>query len=532
MTLLQLRGLTVRYPEAGVTALDGLDLDLARGETLVLVGESGSGKSQVALAVMGLLPPQARVSGSVRFDGTELTALDRPALDRIRGARIGLVFQEPMTALDPLFTVGHQIALPLRAHRGMGRRQAAARARELLDLVGIRDAASRLSAHPHELSGGERQRVMIAMALAGEPDLLIADEPTTALDVTVQAQILALLADLKRRLGLALLFITHDLRLVRRIADRTAVLRAGRLVETGPTGELFRNPRAPETRDLLAAEPAGRKDPVPEEAPVVLEARGVSVGYPGRRRFLRAEPPRLAVSGIDLTVRAGQTIGVVGESSSGKSSLGRALIRLEPAAHGLVRFEDRDLTALDRRALRPLRRGFQPVFQDPMGSLSPRLTAGEIVAEGLRVHSPHLSAADRDARAAEAFSEVRLDPSWRHRFPHAFSGGQRQRIAIARAMILRPRLVVLDEPTSALDRTVQRDIVALLRDLQAAHGLAYLFISHDLAVVRALADTVLVLRAGREVERGPTDAVLARPREAYTRALVAAADLDGSLSQA
>ncbi|KMO17100.1 ABC transporter ATP-binding protein [Methylobacterium indicum] len=532
MTLLQLRGLTVRYPEAGVTALESLDLDLARGETLALVGESGSGKSQVALAVMGLLPPQARVSGSVRVDGTELTALDRPALDRIRGARIGLVFQEPMTALDPLFTVGHQIALPLRAHRGMGRRQAAARARELLDLVGIRDAASRLSAHPHELSGGERQRVMIAMALAGEPDLLIADEPTTALDVTVQAQILALLADLKRRLGLALLFITHDLRLVRRIADRTAVLRAGRLVETGPTGELFRNPRAPETRDLLAAEPAGRKDPVPEEAPVVLETRGVSVGYPGRRHFLRAEPPRLAVCGIDLTVRAGQTIGVVGESGSGKSSLGRALIRLEPAAHGLVRFEDRDLTALDRRALRPLRRGFQPVFQDPMGSLSPRLTAGEIVAEGLRVHSPHLSAADRDARAAEAFSEVRLDPTWRHRFPHAFSGGQRQRIAIARAMILRPRLVVLDEPTSALDRTVQRDIVALLRDLQAAHGLAYLFISHDLAVVRALADTVLVLRAGREVERGPTDAVLARPREAYTRALVAAADLDGDLSQA
>ena len=532
MTLLQLRGLTVRYPEAGVTALDGLDLDLARGETLALVGESGSGKSQVALAILGLLPSPARVSGSVRFDGTELTALDRPALDRIRGARIGLVFQEPMTALDPLFTIGHQIALPLRAHQGMGRRQAAARARELLDLVGIRDAAARLSAYPHELSGGERQRVMIAMAHAGEPDLLIADEPTTALDVTVQAQILALLADLKRRLGLALLFITHDLRLVRRIADRTAVLRAGRLVETGPTGALFRNPRAPETRDLLAAEPAGRKAPVAAEAPVVLEARGVSVGYPGRRRLLRAEPPRLAVCGIDLTLRAGQTIGVVGESGSGKSSLSRALIRLEPAAHGLVRFEDRDLTALDRAALRPLRRGFQPVFQDPMGSLSPRLTAGEIVAEGLRVHAPHLGAAERDARAAEAFAEVRLDPSWRHRFPHAFSGGQRQRIAIARAMILRPRLVVLDEPTSALDRTVQRDIVALLRDLQAAHGLAYLFISHDLAVVRALADTVLVLRAGREVERGPTDAVLARPREAYTRDLVAAADLDGGLAQA
>ncbi|SFU67781.1 oligopeptide transport system ATP-binding protein [Methylobacterium sp. 174MFSha1.1] len=526
--LLSLRGLTVRYPDSGVTALDGLDLDLARGETLALVGESGSGKSQVALAVMGLLPPQARVTGSVRFDGTELTTLPRPALDRIRGARIGLVFQEPMTALDPLFSIGHQIALPLRAHRGMGRRASRARARELLGLVGLRDAGSRLTAYPHELSGGERQRVMIAMALAGEPDLLIADEPTTALDVTVQAQILALLADLKARLGLALLFITHDLRLVRRIAGRTAVLRAGRLVEAGPTAELFRAPRAPETRDLLGAEPAGRKAPVPDTAPVVLEARGVSVAYPGRRLFLRAEAPRLAVAGIDLTLRAGQTLGIVGESGSGKSSLGRALIRLEPAAHGLVRFEDRDLTALDRAALRPLRRGFQPVFQDPMGSLSPRLTAGEIVAEGLRIHEPGLSAAGRDARAATAFAEVRLDPAWRHRFPHAFSGGQRQRIAIARALVLRPRLVVLDEPTSALDRTVQRDIVALLRDLQAAHGLAYLFISHDLAVVRALADTVLVLRHGREVERGPTAAVLERPREAYTRDLVTAADLDAS----
>ncbi|MGX7707070.1 ABC transporter ATP-binding protein [Methylobacterium sp. Gmos1] len=524
-SLLSLRGLTVRYPEAGVTALDRLDLDLARGETLALVGESGSGKSQVALAVMGLLPAQGQVSGSVRFDGTELTALPRPALDRIRGARIGLVFQEPMTALDPLFTIGHQIALPLRAHRSMSRRQAAARARDLLGLVGLRDAGSRLQAYPHELSGGERQRVMIAMALACEPDLLIADEPTTALDVTVQAQILALLADLKQRLGLALLFITHDLRLVRRIAERTAVLRAGRLVEAGPTGALFRSPRAPETRDLLSAEPAGRKEPAPETAPVVLEARGVSVAYPGRRLFLRAAPPRLAVAGIDLTLRAGQTLGVVGESGSGKSSLGRALIRLEPAAHGLVRFEDRDLTALGRAQLRPLRRGFQPVFQDPMGSLSPRLTAGEIVTEGLRVHEPHLTAAERDARAAAAFAEVQLDPAWRHRFPHAFSGGQRQRIAIARALTLRPRLVVLDEPTSALDRTVQRDIVALLRDLQAAHRLAYLFISHDLAVVRALADTVLVLRHGREVERGPTPAVLERPREAYTRDLVAAADL-------
>ncbi|RVU14317.1 ABC transporter ATP-binding protein [Methylobacterium oryzihabitans] len=519
--LLAIRGLTVAY--GGRTVLHGLDLDIARGETVALVGESGSGKSQAALAVMGLLPERAAVSGSARFDGTELVGLPRPALDRIRGARIGMVFQEPMTALDPLFTVGHQIALPLRAHRGLTGRQAATRARELLRLVELRDAEARLTAYPHELSGGERQRVMIAMALACEPDLLIADEPTTALDVTVQARILALLNDLKQRLGMAMLFVSHDLRLVRRIAGRTAVMRAGRLVEVGPTERLFAAPAAPETRDLVAAEPAGRKAPPPPGSPVVLEARNVAVSYPGRGgRPWRPAPRRVAVAGIDLAVRAGETLGLVGESGSGKSSLGRALLRLEPSA-GIVRFEDRDLTALSRAALRPLRRGFQPVFQDPHGSLSPRMSAGAIVTEGLRVHAPELGARERDARAAAAFAEVRLDPGTRHRPPHAFSGGQRQRIAIARAMILRPRLVVLDEPTSALDRTVQRDIVALLRDLQAAHGLAYVFISHDLAVVRALSDRVLVLRDGRAVEHGPVDTVLETPREDYTRALVAAA---------
>ncbi|WP_410823860.1 ABC transporter ATP-binding protein [Methylobacterium oryzisoli] len=523
MALLAIRDLSVAY--GGVPALAGLDLAIARGETLALVGESGSGKSQAALAVMGLLPEAARVSGSARFDGTELIGLARPALDRIRGARIGMVFQEPMSALDPLFPVGRQIALPLHAHRGLGRAQARARALDLLSLVGLRDAGARLSAYPHELSGGERQRVMIAMALACEPDLLIADEPTTALDVTVQAQILALLADLKARLGLAMLFITHDLRLVRRMAERVAVLRAGRLVEAGPTERIFAHPESPEARDLLAAEPRGRKAPVPAGAPVVMEARGLTVSYPGRGGLFSRPAPRRALQGIDLTLRAGQTLGVVGESGSGKSSLGRALLRLEPAATGLVRFEDRDLTRLDRGALRPLRRFFQPVFQDPHGSLSPRLSAGEIVAEGLRVHAPGLSARERDARAAEAFAEVRLDPRTRHRHPHAFSGGQRQRIAIARAIILRPRVVVLDEPTSALDRTVQREIVALLGDLQARHGLAYLFIGHDLAVVRALADTVLVLRDGHEVERGETAAVLEHPRDPYTRALVAAADL-------
>jgi ABC-type microcin C transport system duplicated ATPase subunit YejF len=528
--LLSLRRLDVRFRtgDGVLHAVKGLDLDVGPGETVAIVGESGSGKSQTAHAVMGLLAANGWAEGSVRYRGTELIGLAPAALNRIRGAKIAMIFQEPMTSLDPLYRVGDQIALPLIAHRGLSRRQARARAVELLDLVRIADPERRLSSYPHELSGGQRQRVMIAMAIANDPDLLIADEPTTALDVTVQARILELLADLKSRLGMAMVFITHDLGIVRRLASRTYVMRDGEVVESGETGEIFARPRHAGTRRLIEAEPRGRKAPPADDAPVVLEARDMRVTFALRGGlFTRGRHAIRAVDGVDLTVRAGETVGVVGESGSGKSTLGRAVLKLVPAA-GLVRFEDRSLAPLDRAAMRPLRRRLQIVFQDPYGSLSPRMTAGEIVTEGLLVHEPAISRRERDRRAAQAFAEVRLDPAGRNRFPHEFSGGQRQRIAIARAMILHPRLVVLDEPTSALDRSVQKDIVELLRDLQAAHGLAYVFISHDLAVVRAVSDRILVMKDGRVVESGPAEQILEAPGEAYTRELVAAAFLGGA----
>ena len=392
----------------------------------------------------------------------------------------------------------------------------------------IADPERRLASYPHELSGGQRQRVMIAMAIANDPDLLIADEPTTALDVTVQARILALLADLKSRLGMAMVFITHDLGIVRRLASRTYVMRDGEVVESGETPEIFARPRHADTRRLIEAEPRGRKAPPAPDAPVVLEARDMRVTFALRGGlFTRGRHAIRAVDGVDLTVRAGETVGVVGESGSGKSTLGRARPASSSRRPALVRFEDRNLAPLDRAAMRPLRRQLQIVFQDPYGSLSPRMTAGEIVTEGLLVHEPAISRRERDRRAAQAFAEVRLDPAGRNRFPHEFSGGQRQRIAIARAMILHPRLVVLDEPTSALDRSVQKDIVELLRDLQAAHGLAYVFISHDLAVVRAVSDRILVMKDGRVVESGPAERILEAPGEPYTRELVAAAFLGG-----
>ncbi|MFL5118912.1 MAG: ABC transporter ATP-binding protein [Microvirga sp.] len=527
--LLSLRGLDVRFRtgDGVLHAVKGVDLDVAPGETVAIVGESGSGKSQTAHAVMGLLSANGWAEGSVRYRGTELIGLAPAALNRIRGAKIAMIFQEPMTSLDPLYRVGDQIALPLIAHRGLSRRQARTRAVELLDLVRIADPKRRLASYPHELSGGQRQRVMIAMAIANDPDLLIADEATTALDVTVQARILALLADLKSRLGMAMVFITHDLGIVRRLASRTYVMRDGEVVESGETPEIFARPRHADTRRLIEAEPRGRKAPPAPDAPVVLEARDMRVTFALRGGlFGRGRHAIRAVDGVDLTVRAGETVGVVGESGSGKSTLGRAVLKLVPAA-GLVRFEDRSLAPLDRAAMRPLRRRLQIVFQDPYGSLSPRMTAGEIVTEGLLVHEPAISRRERDRRAAQAFAEVRLDPAGRNRFPHEFSGGQRQRIAIARAMILHPRLVVLDEPTSALDRSVQKDIVELLRDLQSAHGLAYVFISHDLAVVRAVSDRILVMKDGRVVESGPAEQILEAPGEPYTRELVAAAFLGG-----
>nr|WP_046868419.1 ABC transporter ATP-binding protein [Microvirga massiliensis] len=530
--ILSVRGLHVRFRtgDGVLHAVKGVDFDVRSGETIAIVGESGSGKSQTVMSVMGLLASNGWAEGSVRYRGEELIGLPANRLNRYRGSKLTMIFQEPMTSLDPLYRIGDQLALPLITHGGLGRRDARERAIELLDLVRIADPRRRIDSYPHELSGGQRQRVMMAMALANRPDVLVADEPTTALDVTVQARILELLADLQKRLDMAIVFITHDLGVVRRIADRTYVMRGGTVVEHGKTEALFATPQHAYTRMLINAEPSGTKEQSPTNSPVVLDARNIEVTFDlSSGLFGRHHHILRAVDGVDLHVRAGETIGVVGESGSGKSTLGRAILRLQPAS-GLIRFEDRNLMPLSRSDMRPLRRKLQIVFQDPFGSLSPRMTAGEIVTEGLLVHEPGISRRERDRRAAKAFEEVRLDPAWRNRFPHEFSGGQRQRIAIARTMILHPKLVVLDEPTSALDRSVQKEIVVLLRDLQQAHGLAYVFISHDLAVVRALSDEILVMKSGKIVERGPVDQIFDSPREDYTRALIAAAFLNENRS--
>jgi oligopeptide transport system ATP-binding protein len=523
--ILSIRGLHIRFRTGAgfVHAVRGVDFDVWPAETIAIVGESGSGKSQSMLAPMGLLAQNGTVEGSARYGEQELLGLPANELNKYRGAKISMIFQEPMTSLDPLYTVGAQVSLPLVAHAGLSRRQARRRAVELLDLVRIDDPQRKADAYPHELSGGQRQRVMIAMAIAAHPDVLIADEPTSALDVTTQAHILSLLRDLQGRLGMAIVFITHDLRLVRRFARRVYVMKEGQVAETGGTEAIFSRPAHPYTRLLIDVEPHDAKEPPRPDAPVVLDARGVGVRYQARPRLLaRKRSDVHAVAGADLTVHAGETIGIAGESGSGKSSLGRAVLRLQPAS-GAVTLGDADLTALNRRALRPLRRHMQIVFQDPFGSLSPRMTAGEIVTEGLLVHEPHISRRERDSRAAAGFEEVRLDPASRRRFPHEFSGGQRQRIAIARALILRPRLVVLDEPTSALDRSVQRSILELLLDLQRAHGLAYIFISHDLLTLRAMSDEILIMYQGLVVERGPREQVFRSPRTEYTRRLLDAA---------
>jgi microcin C transport system ATP-binding protein len=528
--LLSIRDLSVTFAvgrDQRFTAVDRVTFDLKRGETLALVGESGSGKSVTALSVLQLLPYPIAVhppGSSIRFAGQELVGAPESQLRRIRGNRIAMVFQEPMTSLNPLHTIERQIGEILTIHKGLGGQAARARIVELLRLVGLgAQAEKRLDAFPHQLSGGQRQRVMIAMALANNPDLLIADEPTTAVDVTIQAQLLKLLAELQAKLGMAVLFITHDLNIVRKVAHRVCVMQQGKIVESGPVADIFARPQHEYTKHLLAAEPKGKPGPRLPTAKPIMQAKDVKVWFPIKGGVFRHTKGYVkAVDGVDFTLREGHTLGVVGESGSGKTTLGLALLRLE-SAQGQIVFAGREIQALRGSAMRPLRREMQIVFQDPYGSLSPRLSVHQIIEEGLKIHGIGGGEAERTEAIAGALREVRLDPDIRHRYPHEFSGGQRQRIAIARALVLKPKFLVLDEPTSALDMSVQAQIVDLLRDLQERHRLAYLFISHDLRVVKALADEVLVLKDGKVVEQGPANQVFETPRQAYTKALMAAA---------
>ncbi|EAU42298.1 peptide ABC transporter, ATP-binding protein [Fulvimarina pelagi HTCC2506] len=525
--ILKVEDLQVAFTQGGNTqiAVGGVSFAIAPGETLALVGESGSGKSVSAMSILKLLPYPAasHPGGTIHFDGQDLLTASDENLRKTRGNRISVIFQEPMSSLNPLHTIEKQVTEVLRIHRGMRDEQAKKRTLELLHQVGIRDPEKRLDAYPHQLSGGQRQRVMIAMALANEPDLLIADEPTTALDVTVQAQILELLHRLQVENGMAMLFITHDLGIVRKIADRVCVMTKGKIVEEGKTQAIFENPQHAYTRHLLAAEPKGHPPAANANAEKVMEARDVKVWFPIKTGLFRRVTDHVkAVDGIDLTVRAGQTVGVVGESGSGKTTLGLALTRMI-SSKGEIVFDGQRIDERSFKEMKPLREKIQIVFQDPFGSLSPRMPVADIISEGLRIHAPKLSADERDERVVQALKETGLDPATRFRFPHEFSGGQRQRIAIARAMVLKPRFVMLDEPTSALDMSVQAQVVDLLRDLQKKHNLAFLFISHDLKVVRALANEVIVMRNGKVVERGSADEIFDAPKTDYTEALMAAA---------
>ncbi|MGY9006791.1 MAG: ABC transporter ATP-binding protein [Alphaproteobacteria bacterium] len=523
----EIRDLSVRFGtnDEEPDAVRGIDLSIKHGETVALVGESGSGKSVSALSILQLLPyPTAsHPTGSILVDGIEMIGADNTTLSNIRGNRISMVFQEPMTSLNPLHNIERQITETLVLHKGPSPNEARARALELLHMVGLQNAENRLQAYPHELSGGQRQRVMIAMALANEPDLLIADEPTTALDVTVQAQILDLLVDLQKKLGMALLLITHDLRIVRHMADRVLVMTDGEIVEHGVTADIFDHPTHDYTKHLLAAEPKAKPEREARNTPIIMEAENLRVWFPVKQGILQRTTSHIkAVDGLSVQLRVGRTLGVVGESGSGKTTLGMALLRLQQSV-GSIRFGEHQLDGRPEKEIRPFRREIQVVFQDPFSSLSPRLSVSQIIGEGLQVHQIGSDDAARETLIDTALSEVGLDAHDKHRYPHEFSGGQRQRISIARALVLKPKLIILDEPTSALDMSVQAQIVNLLRDLQDRHGLAYMFISHDLRVVRAMADEVLVIKDGKMIEFGLAEDIFDHPKTPYTKALMAAA---------
>ena len=535
--LLDIRNLKVSFGRAGTPlspALEDVSLSIHPGEKVALVGESGSGKSVTALSVLQLNEPSLThyEKGEIHFLGRDLLRLNEREVNRVRGREISMIFQEPMTSLNPLYTIGQQLAEPIMLHFGLPRSAARQRAVELLERTGIAQASERLDAYPHMLSGGQRQRVMIAMALSCQPKLLIADEPTTALDVTVQLQILDLLDALQAEFGMAVLIITHDLNIVRRFANRVYVMQSGRVVEEGPTTQIFSSPRHAYTQHLLASEPQPLARTTEEhdmaERPKVIEAQAVKRVYAIKTGFFRRSARELrAVDDVRIEIRSGETLGIVGESGSGKSTLGMCLMRLQPCT-GTVRFDGRELNGLSRRALQPMRKNFQVVFQDPYSSLSPRMTVEQIVGEGLQIHFPEMRAPERRERVTKMLEEVGLEAAMLYRYPHEFSGGQRQRIAIARAMVLSPKLVLLDEPTSALDVSVQKQVLELLRALQLKYGIAYLFISHDLKVIRAMAHRIAVMRHGKIIETGDTETVYANPADDYTRALFQASFLQSA----
>ncbi len=526
-TLVNVRNLAVNFHAGGVEtrAVKGVSFTIGAGETVALVGESGSGKTVSALSILRLLPyPSAsHPTGEIFFKGRNLLKIPLEDMQEIRGDQISVIFQEPMTSLNPLHTIERQVGEVLRVHRGLDEGDVRERVIELLNKVGIREPEKRLGAYPHQLSGGQRQRVMIAMALANEPDLLIADEPTTALDVTIQAQILELLADLQKEMGMAMLLITHDLGIVRKMAERVYVMKSGEVVEEGSAEGVFQNPQHPYTQHLIEAEPKGAPLPAPNKENRIIEADNLKVWFPIKKGLLRKTVDHVkAVDGVSLRVGSGETLGVVGESGSGKTTLGLALLRLI-SSNGPITYNGQRIDGLSNSAMRPLRKEMQIVFQDPYGALSPRLSVGQIIEEGLLIQEPKMTFGERRRRVGQALEEVGLEPEAQDRYPHEFSGGQRQRIAIARAMVLNPKFVMLDEPTSALDMSVQAQIVELLRKLQKDHQLGFLFISHDLKVVRALCNYIIVMRAGKVVEEGPSEEVFANPQQDYTKALLAAA---------